>query len=213
MTQPPATDDAALVTRIRRQDPGAWEQLIGKYQGRLLAFARQRVGDEAAAEDVVQETFLGFLIALPNYDPRTPLEAFLFAICAHKLIDALRKQGRRPRLLPTLVAPDSNVAETYEPPSRDRRVSSLARSHERKVIAERVLGDCLKQLVQTWLSRAEFERLMCLELLLVSGEPNKDAAVRLGISEQTVANHKSFVLQKLKAAAQAAGLRDDEWCD
>jgi RNA polymerase sigma-70 factor (ECF subfamily) len=211
MTPTAFTDDTKLVAQIRQQDPGAWEQLIGKYQGRLLAFARQRVGDEAAAEDVVQETFLGLLIALPNYDPRTPLEAFLFAICAHKLIDALRKQGRRPRLLPTLVNPDSNITETYEPPSRDRRVSSLARSHERKVIAERVLVDCLRQLVQAWLSRAELERLMCLELLLVAGLPNKDVATRLQISEQTVANHKSFVLQKLKAAAVTAGLREDEW--
>jgi len=211
MTAPVLTDDAKLVARIRQQDPGAWEQLIARYQGRLLAFARQRVNDEATAEDVVQEAFLGFLIALPNYDTRTPLEAFLFAICSHKLIDALRKQGRRPRLLPTIVNSDSDVPETYEPPSRDRRVSSLARSRERQVIAERVLGDCLRQLVQTWLSRAELERLMCLELLFVAGCQNKDAAAKLGLSEQTVANHKSFALQKLKAAAASAGLRDDEW--
>jgi RNA polymerase sigma-70 factor (ECF subfamily) len=211
MQTPTVNDDAGLVTRIRQQDPGAWEQLIVLYQGRLLAFARQRVGDATAAEDVVQETFLGFLIALPNYDPRTPLEAFLFAICAHKLVDALRKQGRRPRLLPSLATPESDAPGDYQPPSRDRRVSSLARSHERKVIAERVLGDCLRQLVQTWISRAELERLMCLELLLVAGMPNKDVATRLQISEQTVANHKSFVLQKLKAAAATAGLRDEEW--
>jgi len=211
MTTPIATDDARLVARIRQQDPAAWEQLIGRFQGRLLAFARQRIHDDDAAEDVVQETFLGFLIALPNYDTRTPLEAFLFSICAHKLIDALRKQGRRPRLLPALVSTESGTVESYEPPSRDRRVSSLARSHERRGIAERVLGDCLRQLVQTWLSRAELERLMCLELLFVAGCANKDVAEKLGISEQTVANHKSFVMQKLKSSAIAAGLRDEEW--
>jgi RNA polymerase sigma-70 factor, ECF subfamily len=211
MTPPVPIDDAKLVAQIRRQDPHAWEQLIDRYQGRLLAFARQRVNDDAAAEDIVQETFLGFLIALPNYDTRTPLEAFLFSICAHKLVDALRKQGRRPRLLPALPGTDSDQVETYEPASRSRRVSSLARSHERQVIAERVLGDALRELVRTWLSRAELERLMCLELLFVAGCANKDVATLLGISEQTVANHKSFVLQKLKAAAATAGLRDEDW--
>ena len=46
------------------------------------------------------------------------------------------------------------------------------------------------------------ERLECIELLLVLGSKNKDVAVRLGISEQAVANHKSFVLRKLKESAE-----------
>src|SRR4051812_11604812 len=96
----PDLDDAELLAHIRRHDAEAWEAFIARFQGRLLAFATQRLGDAAAAEDVVQETFLGFLLALPNYDSRTPLEAFLFSIASHKLIDALRRRGVRPRLLP-----------------------------------------------------------------------------------------------------------------
>jgi RNA polymerase sigma-70 factor (ECF subfamily) len=90
--------DADLIRRIRTQEPDAWETLIAAYERRLLAFAEQRLGDRVAAEDVVQETFLGFLRALPNYDPATPVEAFLFAIAAHKLKDTLRQRGRRPFL-------------------------------------------------------------------------------------------------------------------
>ena len=98
-----------------------------------------------------------------------------------------------------------------EPASRSRKVSSLARSHERRQLADEVLGQCLTQLVQSWISRAEFERLKCIELLFGVGLANKDVAERLGISEQSVANHKSFVVQKLKAAATAARLRDEDW--
>ena len=54
--------------------------------------------DRAAAEDVVQETFVGFSTSLPNYDCRQPLEGYLFSIAAHKLTDLLRRQRRRPTI-------------------------------------------------------------------------------------------------------------------
>jgi RNA polymerase sigma-70 factor (ECF subfamily) len=51
-----------------------------------------------------------------------------------------------------------------------------------------------------------WERLCCVELIFVLGWPNKDVAVRLGISEQAVANHKFFVVNRLKDAARTARL-------
>ena len=196
-------DDATLLQSVRSGDEIAWERLIARFEGRLLAFAETRLNDRSAAEDVVQETFLGFLLALPNYDDKTPLESFLFAIAAHKLIDSLRRKGRRPSL-PLFATDDS--ADKHEPASRDRKASSMARSAERSVVEERVLGDCMRGLIQSWMSRGEFERLQCVELLFVLGWSNKDVAGQLGISEQAVANHKSFVVGKLKEAASIARL-------
>ncbi|MFM8582426.1 MAG: RNA polymerase sigma factor, partial [Planctomycetaceae bacterium] len=90
--------DRLLVARIRAGDASAWQECIARFEGRLLAFVDSRLRDHAASEDVVQETFLGFLTALPNYHDDTPLESFLFAIAAHKLTDHLLRQGRRPAL-------------------------------------------------------------------------------------------------------------------
>ena len=201
-------DDAQLLIEVRRGDATAWESLIRQYEGRLLAFAEVRLADRTAAQDVVQETFLGFLTSLPNYDEQTPLESYLFAIAAHKLTDALRRNGRRP-MLPMLVSTESGVG--IEPAGRERKASSMARSSERNLIEERILGDCMRGLIQSWFSRGEFERMKCVELLFVLGWSNKDVATELGISEQAVANHKSFVLQKLKTAATTARLRDVDW--
>lgn len=201
-------DERTMLAQVRLGNATAWELLIRRYEGRLQAFAEVRLSDRTAAQDVVQETFLGFLTSLPNYDEQTPLESFLFAIAAHKLTDALRRSGRRPTL-PLLMANDSNVG--LAPASRDRKASSMARSAERNFAVERVLGTCMRDLIQSWFSRGEFERLKCVELLFSLGWSNKDVSTQLGISEQAVANHKSFVVQKLKAAATAARLRDVEW--
>jgi RNA polymerase sigma-70 factor (ECF subfamily) len=198
--------DADLVRRIRAQEPEAWEELIAAYERRLLAFVEQRLGERVAAEDAVQETFLGFLRALPNYDTATPLEAFLFAIAAHKLKDALRQRGRRPVLSMWTAGEGSRPIDQ---PGQARRASTLARSAEQRGAEERVLAQTLRDLVQSWYSRGEFERLACAELLFVSGWSNKDVARELGISEQAVANHKQFVVQKLKSAA--GKLSDIDW--
>jgi RNA polymerase sigma-70 factor (ECF subfamily) len=194
-----------LVDRIRGGDEAAWQECIARFEGRLLAFAQRRVRNAAAAEDIVQETFLGFLTALPNYDDRTPLESFLFAIAAHKLTDHLRREGRRPTL--ALPGGDSTPPGA-ELSGRERVASSLARSHERKSAEAGIVAECLGELIARWKERGEWERLKCLELLLVRGRPNKDVAERLGISEQTVANHKHFVVAKLKEAGDQAKVRD-----
>ena len=96
----PSESDRLLIDRIRDGDAAAWEDLIARYEGRLLAFVHRRIHDRTASEDVVQETFVGFLNSLPNYDGRRPLESYLFSICAYKLTDHLRREGRRPSVPP-----------------------------------------------------------------------------------------------------------------
>ena len=94
----PRQTDTLLIRRIRSGEAEAWTELIARFEGRLLAFISSRVRNRAAAEDVVQETFIGFLTSLPNYDARRSLEGYLFSIAAHKLTDHLRREGRRPTL-------------------------------------------------------------------------------------------------------------------
>ena len=83
--------DAYLVERIRDGDADAWQMLIDRYEGRLMAFTDSRIRNRATSEDIVQEAFVGFLISLPNYDGGRPLESYLFSICAYKLTDHLRR--------------------------------------------------------------------------------------------------------------------------
>lgn len=197
--------DRLLIARIRKGEEEAWAECIARFEGRLLAFVDSRLRDRAASEDVVQETFLGFLVGLPNYDENTPPETFLFSIAAHKLTDVLRRRGRRP----TMPLAMGNDSEGGPPEWRgsDRMASSLARSRERKGLEETVLRDGLATLIERWQEQEEFERLKCIELLFVLGWTNKDVARALGLSEQAVANHKHFALSKLKDWVAASPLR------
>ena len=141
----PADDaESLLITAVRRGSQQAWQELIARYEGRLLAFIDSRLRNRAASEDIVQDTFLGFLVSLPNYDAATPLETYLFSIAAHKLTDVLRRKGRRPTI--PLVVEDSQ-GRWSEPVGSDRRASSLAQSRERRVAEEQVVAECLRSLI------------------------------------------------------------------
>ena len=91
----PLNPERMLVDSIRSGSTDAWQQLIDRFEGRLLAFVSARLVDRSHAEDIVQDTFVGFLNSLPNYDCERPLEGYLFSIAAYKLTDHLRRQGRR----------------------------------------------------------------------------------------------------------------------
>src|SRR6266550_855215 len=130
--------DRLLIARIRAGEQDAWAECIARFEGRLLAFVDSRLRDRDTSEDVVQETFLGFLVGLPNYDDETPPETFLFSIAAHKLTDVMRRRGRRPTL-PLLI--ENSHDNSPELPGSDRVASSMARSRERRAVEEQVLLD------------------------------------------------------------------------
>src|SRR5690606_11169942 len=125
------------ISEIRKGKPEAWTRLIDEYEGRLLAFVESRLHRRAPSEDVVQETFVGFLTSLPNYDARRPLESWLFTIAAHKLTDHLRREGRRPAL--PLSSTDGSDGKAWDLPGTDRAASSIARSGERQGIEEQAI--------------------------------------------------------------------------
>ena len=79
-----------LLDAARRGDEQGWPQLVDRYQGRLLAFARSRVGNASDAEDLVQETFIGLLRGLDRFRGESSLETYLFSILRRRIIDSRR---------------------------------------------------------------------------------------------------------------------------
>jgi RNA polymerase sigma-70 factor, ECF subfamily len=202
---PTSPTDSLLIDRIRAGESDAWTELIARFEGRLLGYVARRTPSRSAAEDIVQETFVGFLTSLPNFDRRQSLEAYLFSIAAHKLTDLLRREGRRPTL--PLVIDDSS--DGWEPIDRARMASSIARSGERKKLEEAALVAALGEQIEHWRRRGQWERLQCAELLFVRGWSNKEVAARLGLAEQTVANYKFELVTRLRGAVRKQGLPEE----
>lgn len=197
--------DRLLIQQIRKGDTRAWETLIARYEGRLLAFVERRLHDRSASEDVVQETFIGFLNSIPNFDEKRELQTYLFTIASHKLTDHLRRVGRHP--LKSL--PDDNgdmMAQQYD---HHQAASSMARSEERRSIESEAVVRCLGQIIRGWQEKGDHLRVKVLELLFVKGWANRDVAAHLEISEQQVANYRFAAVKKLTEQIKLANLPAD----
>ncbi|MFN2612665.1 MAG: RNA polymerase sigma factor, partial [Solirubrobacterales bacterium] len=67
-TSPPG--DSELVARLRAGEEAAFVELVERYGNSLLGIARLHVRDRAAAEEVVQETWLGVLQGIDRFEER-----------------------------------------------------------------------------------------------------------------------------------------------
>jgi RNA polymerase sigma-70 factor, ECF subfamily len=202
MTSP----DKLLVQQIRDGGEDAWQTLIDTYEGRLTAFVRRRLTQASAVEDIVQETFIGFLTSIPNFDDSRPIQGFLFTICAFKLTDHLRREGRRP----TIPINANNSSDgAMQLAGEDRKASAIFRSEERKGIETVVLAEIIDQLIQAYKIQQDWIKISTLELLFLRGMKNKDVAGKLDISQQVVASTKFEFIDKIKKQLRKQGLNKD----
>jgi RNA polymerase sigma-70 factor (ECF subfamily) len=201
-----ANPDQLLVQEIRQGKPDAWNNLIAQYEGRLLAFVESRLRRRAASEDVVQETFIGFLTSLPNYDAGRPLESWLFTIAAHKLTDYLRREGRRPAIP---LSTGDGSSGNWELAGNARGASSIARSGERRGIEEEAVAEGISQQIEKWQQASDWKKIQCMELLFVVGKGNKEVSKAIDLSEQQVANFKFDFIERLRKIVRSQRLSED----
>lgn len=85
-----------LVVRGLAGDATAYGEFLKTLAPHLRAFLRKRLArlpDDV--EDLVQECLLAVHLQRHTYDPEQPLTAWLHAIAKYKLVDLLRRRGRR----------------------------------------------------------------------------------------------------------------------
>ena len=191
----------ANIDAIIAGDEAAWRAFIAEQEPRLRAYFRPRVPDLPTADDLTQETLVGFYTGLPNFDRTQPPEPLLRTIAANKLTDWLRRRGRRPAL-----PVDFSGSSGPQLPAGGRAVSSMARSREQRGLEEAAIARILRRLVGDWRRGGHWERLAVAELTLLAGWGNKDVAARLQLTEQTVANHKSYALRQLREGLASVGV-------
>lgn len=198
--------DSLLIAQVRSGDSNSWAELVDRFEGRLLAYVDSRLSNRSASEDIVQETFIGFLNSLPNYDSSRSLENYLFSICAFKLTDHLRREGRRPTLQ---MGASEDSSGGWHLTGPGRAASSIARSTERRKLEEEALLSALREQVDRWKEKGDWTKLKCIELLIVEGMPNKEVAERLEITEQQVANFKFDFLARTKMLLKRQDLSEE----
>lgn len=179
----------SLMLRGLNGDAGAWRVLLTELGGHLRPFFGRRLfGDPADAEDLVQETLIAIHAKRATWDPGQPFSAWAFAIARHKLVDHLRRQGRRP------TRPIEEAAELF------------AEHTVEDGVARRDLGRCLSLL--------PVRQRRLIEDVRVTGLSVTEAAGRHGysVAAAKVSLHRGMktLTARFAPAAQTGGAIDED---
>jgi len=100
--------DNELMARLKLGDTAALEVLIDRHRTAAEGYARQILGDDGLAEDMVQEAFARVYLARQQYRDDYAFRTWLTALVRNLCIDQLRRMRRTPiptDQLPELPAP------------------------------------------------------------------------------------------------------------
>lgn len=89
-----SADDFQLVAALRNGDEAAFVSLVTRYQASMLRIAQLYVSSRAAAEDVVQETWIGVLRGLDTFAGRSSLRTWIFRILTNRAKTRGVREGR-----------------------------------------------------------------------------------------------------------------------
>jgi RNA polymerase sigma-70 factor, ECF subfamily len=86
-------DESTVIASLRAGDEAAFASLVDRHTPALLRVARGYVPSHEIAEEVVQETWLALLKGIANFEGRSSLRTWLFAV----MINIAKTRGIRER--------------------------------------------------------------------------------------------------------------------
>jgi RNA polymerase sigma-70 factor (ECF subfamily) len=176
--------DREAMDRLASGDVGALDGLYERYGAMAFSIAYRITGDRTAAEDVVQEAFLGAWRNAARYvGARGSVRTWLLSIVHHRAIDAVRRR----RL-------------TLELPEADAPLPAVLTLPDTWAEVERGLD---RDTVLTALASISDVQREAIELAYFSGLTQTEIAERIGVPLGTVKGRLRLGLAGLRAALLA----------
>ena len=101
-------DDAQIMQEAAAGRVDRFAELVARHQSPLFRVAMSRLGNRAAAEDAVQETFLAVFRSRGTYRPEQPFRPWLWTIHKNACDAVRRKEDRQPATLERIAATASD---------------------------------------------------------------------------------------------------------
>lgn len=92
-------DDSAVVTAFLEGEERAFQELMERYQTRLLNFIYRTIGDRDRAEDLVQEVFIRVYRHIHRFDRSKKFSTWAYTIASNLAKNELRNRSRNPLIL------------------------------------------------------------------------------------------------------------------
>ena len=184
-------DDQRLMRSFAARDPGAADELYRRFAGRIYGLGLVMLGNDAAAQDLVQDTFVKLWRSADRYDrSRGKLETWVLLMARSLGIDAIRRRVLEARTLEHLDPP----READQTPGPDDQVIILD----------------LTERARNAMSSLPPEQRAALELAYLGGKTSAEISDLEGIPVGTAKTRIRAALLRLREAMAPDGRAEDE---
>lgn len=176
--------DESLVLQVARGNSTALEVLYDRYASTVLGISLRVTGDQALAEDVLQETFWRVWQSAATYQSqRGTFTSWLFRIARNLAIDTYRRRNVRPQ---AIASADGSESLFDEMPDPDTDVAEQAQS----LLMNRQVRKALASLPGV--------QRQVIEMAYFHGMTRQEIAEATGEALGTIHTRARLALQKLR---------------
>jgi RNA polymerase sigma-70 factor (ECF subfamily) len=182
----PNDREARLAARLAAGELDALGQVYDAHHQHVRAFAQRLLGDESAAEDLVQDTFVALPRLVGKFRGSASLRTFLISVAVNKARHHLRSAVRRRLAHERSLSDERSCVSTPEDlTEREETLAALLRAMDTLPVEQRV----------------------ALVLCEVEERSSADAAQIVGVPEGTVRTRIFHGKRKLREALLREGFR------
>lgn len=154
--------DLALARQLASGDENVFDLFFEQYFPRLYRFARTRLEDEAAVEDIVQTTMMNAIRSMKNYRGEASMFTWLCQICRNEIAMFYRKRGKS---VPEVPADDSAIRPILETLESETATPEAAYEH---VQMQRLISEVLDFLPNNYGKALEWKYVLGLTVVEIA---------------------------------------------
>ena len=198
---PARRDEWELVAALRRGDEASFLTLVTRYHRAMVRVARAYVPSDAAAEDAVQEAWLGVLKGIDAFEGRASVKSWVFRIAVYC---AKTRRARDGRLVPmSTLDDDGEDGPAVDPDRFQPEGARYANNWSQPPEAwadERLQAAEAAALVKTEIERLPPNQRTVITLRDVEGLDSGEVCAVLGLSE----GNQRVLLHRARSKVRAA---------
>lgn len=178
-----------LIRRAKNGDRLAQSEIVKTYEKMVYNLGLKLLGNEDAAEGVLQETFLKVLQALPNFQEKSQLSTWIYRIATNQALMRLRTKKRRQQTF------EKNIED------EDKDYSNFVRSLGKDPLGD-LLNEELKQKMDIAIKHLPENYRTTFVLKDIEGLSLKEIAEMLNVSIPAVKSnlHRARIVLRNKLA-------------
>ena len=185
--------DVRLMLRVRDDDNAAFEELVAKYQGRLVGILTHLISDRDKAQDLAQEVFLRIYRARLRYVPTAKFSTWLFTITHNVASNSLRKSSRRKEV---------NLTSSPSGSMPVRPLESMAKENSALMPARQLLQSEMSTVMLEAIQQLNERQRMATLLSKFEGMSYIEIGEAMGLTTQAVKSLLSRARGNLKEILQ-----------